>query len=253
MDVWPLMIPGRGFRSPCTLRQRSSSSGHLYAMEGYPNRIAVFRTKRGEGRTDGKTLRVFHGHNENIKNGERESTRFLLRPFFCFPGCKASVRRRFAAVPVCRQSFLFQGGYEEAACGAIRFPFQAASARCLVFLIAVSDTGSRDAVPGGVEGRSPPRSPQAASARCLVFAIAVSDTGSGDNPLSSTGKLFAVQNCVFRGRGPGMLSLAGWRGGAPHRSSSGTGEKTSLQSIAYGWLFFLGWKYDILKKRGRGA
>ena len=57
-----------------------------------------FRMRLGERKN------CFHGHNENIKNGERESSCFLLRPFFCFPGCKASVRRHSAAVPVCRQS-----------------------------------------------------------------------------------------------------------------------------------------------------
>ena len=105
----PPGFPGAGASAAPVPPHQGHCPWTWYAMEGYPNRIAVYRTKRGEGRTAGKTLRVFHGHNENIKNGERESTRFLLRPFFCFPGCKASVRRHFAAVPVCRQSFLFHG------------------------------------------------------------------------------------------------------------------------------------------------
>ena len=166
VDVCPLMIPGRGFRSPCTLRQRSSSSGHLYAMEGYPNRIAVYRTKRGEGRTAGKTLRVFHGHNENIKMAREKARAFSFAHFFVFPDAKHPSGGILPPCP-CADNRSFSMGYEEAVCGAVCFSFLSDIGTLLGFPGCSVRYRVQGQCPWRGGGAEPPIVPQAAC--CLLF------------------------------------------------------------------------------------
>ena len=68
---------GRGFRSPCTLRQRSSSSGHPFA------KALAWRMNAFPHETPGKRCKFSTGTMKTQKMA-REKASFLLRHFFVF-------------------------------------------------------------------------------------------------------------------------------------------------------------------------